>query len=99
MITKKDFKIRSEEIIAWIDHYLNHISTLPVKSQVSPGEVYNRIPDQPPKHSESLEKIIDDLNEIIVPGITHWQHPNFHAYFPANNSVESIYAELGKVGA
>ena len=60
MIDKKDFKESSNEIIAWIDHYLNNISTLPVKSQVGPGEVYNRIPDQPPEHSESLEKIIED---------------------------------------
>lgn len=94
MIEKKDFKESSNEIIAWIDHYLNHISTLPVKSQVRPGEVYNRIPEQPPERSESLDKIIGDLNEIILPGITHWQHPNFHAYFPANNSVESILAEF-----
>ena len=94
MIEPKDFKQRSNEIIQWIDHYLNQISSLPVKSQVAPGEIYNKIPDQAPQHSEPLEEIMDDLNEIILPGITHWQHPNFHAYFPANNSVESIFAEF-----
>lgn len=94
MTDPKDFKKRSHDIIDWIDHYLNHITTLSVKSQVNPGEIYNKIPGLPPAHSESLEKIIEDLDEIILPGITHWQHPNFHAYFPANNSVESIFAEF-----
>lgn len=94
MIDPKDFKQKSNEIIQWIDHYLNQISSLPVKSQVSPGEIYDKIPVQAPQHSVPLEEIIDDLNEIILPGITHWQHPNFHAYFPANNSVESIFAEF-----
>ncbi len=72
---------------------MNHITTLSVKSQVNPGEIYHQIPGQPPAHAESLEKIIEDLDEIILPGITHWQHPNFHAYFPANSSVESVLAE------
>ncbi len=94
MLDPEEFKKSSHDIIDWIDHYLNHITTLSVKSQVNPGEIYNKIPGQPPAHSESLEKIIEDLDEIILPGITHWQHPNFHAYFPANNSVESIFAEF-----
>ncbi len=94
MIDPKEFKNRSEEIIRWIDHYLNHMATLPVKSQVTPGAIYKRIPGKAPQHSETLDSIMKDLNEIILPGVTHWQHPNFHAYFPANNSVESIYAEF-----
>lgn len=94
MTDPKDFKKRSHDIIDWIDHYLNHISELPVKSQVKPGDIYHRIPEQAPQRSESMESIINDLSEIILPGITHWQHPNFHAYFPANNSVESIFAEF-----
>jgi len=94
MIDPKDFKKESHEIIQWIDQYLNQISSLPVKSQAGPGEIYDKIPVRAPQHSVPLEEIMDDLNEIILPGITHWQHPNFHAYFPANNSVESIFAEF-----
>ncbi len=94
MIDPKDFKRSSDEIIRWIDDYLNQITSHPVKSQVSPGEIYEKIPHHPPQHSESMEEIMRDLNEILLPGITHWQHPNFHAYFPANNSVESIFAEF-----
>jgi len=101
MIEPKDFKEKSTGIIQWIDHYLNHISSLPVKSQVKPGEIYSRIPSRPPEYPESLEKILEDLDHILLPGITHWQHPNFHAYFPANTSVESILAEfiISAIGA
>lgn len=94
MLKPENFIQDSAEIIQWIDHYLNHISEFPVKSQVAPGEIYEQIPASPPKSSESLECIMRDLETIIMPGITHWQHPNFHAYFPANTSVESVMAEF-----
>lgn len=93
MLDPKNFKADSTEVMEWIDQYLNHISDFPVKSPVAPGEIYGHIPAHAPQKSESLHQIIKDLDEIIMPGITHWQHPNFHAYFPANSSVESIFAE------
>ena len=93
MLEPKDFKTDSIEIIEWIDQYLNNISDFPVKSPVAPGDIYGQIPAKAPQKPESLEQIIKDLDEVIMPGITHWQHPNFHAYFPANSSVESILAE------
>ena len=93
MLDPKDFKTDSTEIMWWIDQYLNHISDFPVKSPVAPGEIYGQIPASAPQKSESLDQIMQDLDAVIMPGITHWQHPNFHAYFPANSSVESILAE------
>jgi aromatic-L-amino-acid decarboxylase len=93
MLDPKNFKADSTEIMEWIDQYLNHISDFPVKSPVAPGEIYSQIPENAPAKPESLEQIIQDLDAVIMPGITHWQHPNFHAYFPANSSVESIMAE------
>lgn len=94
MLDPKNFKYTSVSIIEWIDRYLNQITSYPVKSPASPGEIYEKIPDRAPVESESLDSIMKDLDDIILPGITHWQHPNFHAYFPANNSVESILAEF-----
>jgi aromatic-L-amino-acid decarboxylase len=93
MLDPKKFKTDSTEIIEWIDHYLNHIADFPVKSPVAPGEIYDQIPASAPQKPESLKEIMLDLDKVIMPGITHWQHPNFHAYFPANSSVESIFAE------
>lgn len=94
MIHQKEFKEASDPIISWISEYMRNITSFPVKSAVQPGEVYNRIPGLAPEKSESMEQILKDLDEVIIPGITHWQHPNFHAYFPANSSVESLLAEF-----
>ena len=94
MLSREDFKLESEKVINWIHEYFHKLSTLPVKSQVLPGEIYNEIPKAIPLRSESTEQILRDVSEIILPGITHWQHPNFHAYFNANSSVESLLAEF-----
>ncbi len=94
MLNPKAFKKASDPIIEWIDNYLKNISDYPVKSKVQPGEIYAQIPAAAPDSSESMSQIIKDLEEVILPGITHWQHPNFHAYFPANSSVESVLAEF-----
>ena len=94
MLDPKEFKVHSEPVIDWIDGYLNRLRSLPVKAQVKPGEIYRQIPDRAPGQPESLDAMMKDLEEVILPGMTHWQHPNFHAYFPANSSVESILAEF-----
>ncbi len=94
MIEKKDFFDFAPKIISWIDRYFKNLESFPVKSQVHPEEIYKQLPTNPPNQSESLDDILDDLDKIILPGITHWQHPNFHAYFPANSSIESLFAEF-----
>ncbi|MFH0756284.1 MAG: pyridoxal-dependent decarboxylase [Bacteroidota bacterium] len=94
MLDPKEFKDISGPVVAWIDRYFRNMESYPVKSAAKPGDIYNRIPEFAPDKGESMEKIIKDLDEIILPGITHWQHPNFHAYFPANSSVESVLAEF-----
>ena len=66
----------------------------PVKSSVEPGDIFSKIPDNPPEHAEPFSHLMKDLDEIIMPGITHWQNPNFFAYFPANTSPPSILAEM-----
>ncbi len=93
MLNPKDFKKDAGPVIDWIDRYMNNVTSLPVKSQVAPGDIYQAIPEEAPLHSESIEQIMEDLDRIILPGMTHWQHPGFHAYFPANSSVESVLAE------
>jgi len=93
MLNPKNFKNEAGQVVEWIDRYLNNIHSFPVKSRVAPGDIYSAIPDAPPLESESMEQIMEDLDRIILPGMTHWQHPGFHGYFPANSSVESILAE------
>ncbi|RLD56275.1 MAG: aspartate aminotransferase family protein [Bacteroidetes bacterium] len=93
MLNPKDFKKEAGPVVDWIDRYMNNIKYLPVKSKIEPGDIYAAIPDEAPLESESMEQIMEDFDHIILPGMTHWQHPGFHAYFPANSSVESVLAE------
>jgi aromatic-L-amino-acid decarboxylase len=74
--------------------YYQDIESFPVKSKVKPGEIKAQLPLAPPAGSEDMNKIISDFERIIMPGITHWQSPNFFAYFPANGSYPSILAEM-----
>jgi aromatic-L-amino-acid decarboxylase len=94
MLHPENFKKVSQPVIGWIGKYMHEISGYPVKSPVRPGEIYRKIQDHAPENPEQITDILNDLDEIIMPGITHWQHPNFHAYFPANSSVESVLAEF-----
>jgi len=75
------------------DYYAD-IESFPVKSVVKPGDIIARLPVTPPATSEDMSDIMRDFNNIIVPGITHWQSPSFFAYFPANGSYPSILAEM-----
>jgi aromatic-L-amino-acid decarboxylase len=89
-----EFRKRGYEIVDWIGDYFEHIGDYPVKSGVAQGETIKKLPKGPPEQSESFDVIFKDFNEIIVPGITHWQHPSWFAYFNANTSYPSILAEM-----
>lgn len=89
-----EFQKQGYELIDWIADYYREIEKYPVKSNVKPKEIFNKIPDTPPEICESFDTIFNDFKEIIMPGVTHWQHPSFFAYFPANCSFPSILAEL-----
>ena len=92
------FRRFGHEVVDWVADYLQEVERYPVLSSVSPGEVRSRLPSSPPRTGEPMEAILGDFQEIILPGITHWNHPRFFAYFPANNSGPSILAELLSAG-
>lgn len=93
-MTNDEFIKRAHELVDWIGDYLGNIDRYPVKSQVSPGEIYSSLPESAPVEAEDFTDIFNDFNEIIMPGVTHWQSPDFFAYFPANSSAPSILAEM-----
>ncbi len=95
---KETFKKHGYQFIDWVADYLNGVEEYPVKSRVKPGDIKNRLPAGPPEEGESMEEIFKDFQELILPGITHWQHPSWFAYFPANNSPPSVLAELLTAG-
>jgi aromatic-L-amino-acid/L-tryptophan decarboxylase len=78
----------------WAVRYLERVGDLPVLAQVEPGEIRSRLPATPPETPESFERVLRDLDEILLPGITHWQSPRFFAYFAVSASEPGILAEL-----
>ena len=89
-----EFRTWAHQLADRMADYYENIETYPVKSNVKPGEIIAQLPDAPPADSEDMSQIISDFERIIMPGITHWQSPNFFAYFPANGSYPSILAEM-----
>ena len=88
------FREHGHAMIDWIAKYMQEVETYPVMSPLKPGDVRAKLPAQPPQHGEPFEKMLRDVNEIIMPGITHWQSPNFFGFFPANVSGPSILGDL-----
>jgi aromatic-L-amino-acid/L-tryptophan decarboxylase len=80
--------------LEWAARYLDGVGDLPVLAQVEPGDIRSRLPASPPEQAESFTDVLRDLDEIIVPGLTHWQSPRFFAYFAASASEPGILAEL-----
>ncbi len=97
-MNKDEFRENGYAFVDWIADYMEEIEKYPVKAKVEPGEIKRKLPGSPPEKGEEFEEIFRDFKEIIVPGMTHWQHPGWFAYFPANNSPESILAELLTAG-
>lgn len=93
-MTHDEFRKHAHELVEWMADYMENVESYPVKSSVIPGEIFSKLPDLPPSKPESFSTLMKDFDEIIMPGITHWQNPNFFAYFPANTSPPSILAEM-----
>jgi aromatic-L-amino-acid decarboxylase len=93
-----EFRKHGHAVVEWLAAYMERVEHLPVRSQLNPGEVRARLPGQAPEDGEPFEDILADLDDIVVPGLTHWQSPNFFAYFPANVSPPSILGELVSAG-
>ncbi|HKK42644.1 MAG TPA: pyridoxal-dependent decarboxylase [Bacteroidales bacterium] len=90
----EEFRKQAHKLVDWMADYMENVEDYPVKSPVQPGDIYDKLPDLPPEHPEPFNILMKDLDEIIMPGITHWQNPNFFAYFPANTSPPSVLAEM-----
>ncbi len=90
----QSFRQYAHQFVDWMADYMDKVEAFPVKSTVQPGEIYEQIDSSIPKGGEPMERIFQDFQQQILPGITHWQSPNYYAYFPANVSPPSILAEM-----
>lgn len=97
-MSPEEFRYWGYKAVDWIVNYLENVEQFPVLSQVKPGDIRAKLPDTAPQQGESFEAILKDIDRIILPGLTHWQSPNFFAFFPSNISAPSILGELISAG-
>ena len=97
-MSPEDFRRYGRAMVDWIADYQERIEAFPVMSQVQPGEVRASLPADPPVHGEAFGRILEDVEKLILPGVTHWQSPNFFAFFPCNGSGPAILGELLSAG-
>ncbi len=97
-MTPAEFRRHGHALIDWIADYQERVESLPVLSQVQPGDIRAALPPHPPQQGEDFAAMLADVDNIILPGVTHWQSPNFYAFFPSNNSGPSILGELLSAG-
>jgi aromatic-L-amino-acid decarboxylase len=97
-MTPEEFRKIGHRVVDWIADYRAKVSELPVMARTSPGEVKARLPNDPPEAPEPFDQIFRDLDEIILPGLSHWQHPRFFGYFPANALLSSVLGDYLSTG-
>ena len=97
-MTPEEFREHGRAVIDWIADYWERIESLPVASSVQPGDIRELLPQSAPEEPEPFDDLLADLDRVVVPGITHWQHPGWFAYFPANNSPPSVLADTVSAG-
>ena len=97
-MTPEEFRRAGHELIDWIADYRASVRDHPVMSRSAPGDVKRALPSTPPAQPESFADIMRDVDDIVMPGLSHWQHPGFFAYFPANSSLSSVLGDFLSTG-
>jgi aromatic-L-amino-acid decarboxylase len=97
-MSTEEFRRWGRAVVDWIADYQERIESLPVRAQVQPGQIRSALPSQPPQTGEPFDAMLRDIDRVILPGVTHWQSPNFFAFFPANASGPAILADLVSSG-
>ena len=97
-MTPEEFRVAGHRIVDWIADYRERIGERPVMAQVAPGDVRRQLPADPPTDPQSFDEILNDLDRIVMPGLSHWQHPRFFGYFPSNGLLSSVLGDYVSTG-
>jgi len=97
-MTPEEFRAAGHRVVDWIADYRTRIGEYPVMARTAPGEVRAALPATPPQEPEPFDAILQDLERVIVPGLSHWQHPAFYGYFPSNGSLASVLGDYLSTG-
>ena len=97
-MTPEEFREAGHQIVDWIADYRATVASRPVMARTEPGDVRKQLPRHPPERAEAFADILLDLDRIIVPGLSHWQHPQFFGYFPCNGTLASVLGDYVSTG-
>jgi aromatic-L-amino-acid decarboxylase len=97
-MTPEEFRKYGHQMVDRIADYRSGVAQLPVMSQVKPGELKKVLPTSAPQQAESFEAVLGDVDRLIMPGLSHWQHPGFFGYFPSNGSLSSVLGDYLSTG-
>jgi aromatic-L-amino-acid decarboxylase len=97
-MTPEEFRRLGHQIVDWVADYRERAASLPVMSRVAPGEIKAQLPASPPRSPEGFDAVLRDLERVIVPGLSHWQHPRFFGYFPSNGELSSVLGDYLSTG-
>jgi aromatic-L-amino-acid decarboxylase len=97
-MTAEEFRSAGHWLIDWLADYRARVAQLPVMAQSAPGEIKAQIPAAPPQAPEPFEAVLADLEKIVLPGLSHWQHPSFFGYFPSNGVLSSVLGDFASTG-
>jgi aromatic-L-amino-acid decarboxylase len=97
-MTPEEFRRFGHQVVDWVADYRERAASLPVMAQVQPGDLKARLPAAPPQAPEEFASILADLDRVIVPGLSHWQHPRFFGYFPSNGELSSVLGDYLSTG-
>lgn len=97
-MTPEEFRKQGHAVVDWIADYRRDVAKYPVMPHTGPGDIRRSLPGHAPEHPESFGEIMRDLDRVIVPGITHWQHPSFFGFFPSNGLLSSVLGDFLSTG-
>jgi len=97
-MTPEEFRRLGHEVVDWVADYRERAASLPVMSRAAPGDIKAQLPASPPHDPEGFAAILSDLDRVILPGLSHWQHPRFFGYFPSNGELASVLGDYLSTG-
>ncbi len=98
MMTPEQFRRYGHELVDWIADYRANVGKHPVMSRAEPGDIKRQIPAEPPQKAERFADVLADLDAVVMPGLSHWQHPSFFGYFPSNGLLSSVLGDFASTG-
>ncbi|MFT6080857.1 MAG: aromatic-L-amino-acid decarboxylase, partial [Planctomycetota bacterium] len=97
-MSPEEFRRLGHLVVDWIADYRTNAASKPVACNASPGDLLAQLPKAPPEQPEGFEAILSDLDDLVVPNLAHWQHPNFFAYFPSNGDLSAVLGDFLSTG-